>query len=206
MLAEKRGRRPKRGAQRPELIIFVKEPAAGRVKTRLGREIGMVPAAWWFRHHARGLALRMARDARWTTVLAISPDVALESGSWPSGLLRRPQGGGDLGARMARALNGARGRPRLVIGADVLDVTPDRVWAAFQALGRADVVLGPAEDGGYWLIGAKDRLPVGALEGVRWSTQHALADTVATLTAQRIARVDTLRDVDAAADLPTPAA
>ena len=76
--------------------------------------------------------------------------------------------------------------------------------AAFDALGDADAVLGPAEDGGYWLIGLKRsprRKPIRLFEGVRWSTEHALADTEAGLAGLRIARLETLRDVDDARDL-----
>ena len=64
-------------------------------------------------------------------------------------------------------------------------------------------MFGPAPDGGYWLVGLKrtGAVPAGFLDGVRWSSEHALADSIATLGPARIARVDTLRDVDTAADL-----
>ncbi|MEO1293015.1 MAG: hypothetical protein AAFV62_09325, partial [Pseudomonadota bacterium] len=56
------------------LVIFVKEPVAGRVKTRLGRGIGMAPAAWWFRHQSRHLIRTLSADPRWETILAVAPD------------------------------------------------------------------------------------------------------------------------------------
>ena len=94
---------PSKGLCRPRLYVMLKAPAAGRVKTRLGREIGMVAAAWWFRHQVRAL-LRRLDDPRWELVLAVAPDGAVNAGHWPAHLPRVAQGRGDLGARMARLL------------------------------------------------------------------------------------------------------
>ncbi len=188
---------------KPTLIVMVKEPRPGRVKTRLGRDIGMVPAAWWFRHQVRGLLARV-RDPRWQVVLAVAPDVAgLRSRVWPADLPRRPQGRGDLGARMARMLRAADGAPACVIGADIPGVTRARVAEAFAALGDHDAVFGPAPDGGYWLVGLKHpaKQPLGFMKGVRWSSEDALADTIATLPDYRIARIATLQDVDTVDDM-----
>lgn len=186
------------------LIVMVKEPRPGRVKTRLGSDIGLVPAAWWFRHQVRAL-LRRVEDPRWQIVLSVSPDVAgLQSRFWPAHLPRLPQGSGDLGARMARMLRSVGNGPACLIGADIPDVDRRRVAEAFAALGDRDAVFGPAPDGGYWLVGLKHprRQPPGLFRGVRWSTKHALADSKATLPDHRIAEVATLRDVDTADDLP----
>ena len=74
---------------------MLKEPRPGRVKTRLGRDIGMIGAAWWFRHQVAGL-LRRLDDPRWHLVLAVAPDHAgLTSRVWPAHLPRIPQGPGD---------------------------------------------------------------------------------------------------------------
>jgi len=82
------------------LVIMLKEPHPGRVKTRLGRGIGLVPAAWWFRHQVRRL-LREVEDPRWDVVLAVSPDAeGLTSRVWPAHFVRVAQGSGDLGDRM----------------------------------------------------------------------------------------------------------
>jgi glycosyltransferase A (GT-A) superfamily protein (DUF2064 family) len=92
--------------------------------------------------------------------------------------------------------------PVCVIGGDIPGVTRAHVARAFTALRNHDAVFGPAEDGGYWLIGIAGRRPrPGFLRGVRWSSEHALADSAATLPGWRIAHVDRLRDVDSAADL-----
>ena len=186
------------------LIVMVKEPHPGRVKTRLGKDIGLVPAAWWFRHQVRSL-LRRVEDPRWQVVLAVSPDVeGTQSRVWPAHLPRWGQGGGDLGARMARMLRSVERGPACVIGADIPGVQPGHIRQAFDALGGNDAVFGPAPDGGYWLVGLKHprRQPPGFFRRVRWSTQHALADSIATLPGYSIAKVATLRDVDNGDDLP----
>ncbi|WP_093114784.1 TIGR04282 family arsenosugar biosynthesis glycosyltransferase [Salinihabitans flavidus] len=186
---------------------MVKEPRAGRVKTRLGRDIGMTRAAWWFRHQTACL-LRRIDDPRWQTILAVAPDTALEARMWPPHLPRLPQGRGDLGARMARLLRGLPPGPACVIGADIPGITRAHIARTFAALGRHDAVFGPATDGGYWLIGLKRRAPPppGFLRGCRWSTDHALDDSIATLPGHRIALTDTLADIDTATDLHGSAA
>lgn len=186
------------------LIIMVKEPRPGRVKTRLGRDIGLTASAWWFRHQTRRL-LRRLRDPRWDIVLAVSPDrEGMQSRVWPQELRRRPQGRGDLGARMARMLWQVSQGPACLIGADIPAISRKEIAQGFAALGNHDAVFGPAPDGGFWLIGLKHprRQPPHFFKNVRWSSEYALADSIATLPDHRIARIATLRDVDTADDLP----
>jgi rSAM/selenodomain-associated transferase 1 len=187
---------------KPTLVIMLKEPRAGRVKTRLGLDIGMTSAAWWFRHQVARLLLRI-EDPRWRVVLAVAPDAAVLGRAWPMRFQRSPQGRGDLGARMARQLRHMPPGPVCVIGGDIPGITRAHIARAFAALGDHDAVFGPAPDGGYWLVGMKRSraLPAGLFKGVRWSTRHALADSERTLAGHRVAKVDVLRDVDCAADL-----
>tara|TARA_R110000796_G_scaffold63193_4_gene145780 strand:- start:5088 stop:5669 length:582 start_codon:yes stop_codon:yes gene_type:complete len=183
---------------------MVKEPRPGRVKTRLGRDLGMTAAAWWFRHQSRAL-LRRVQDPRWQLVLAVAPDRAgITSRVWPAHLTRWPQGRGNLGDRMGRMLRGAPPGPVCVIGADIPGITSAHIANAFNALRAKDVVFGPAHDGGYWLIGLKRSRPIPPrlFANVRWSTEHALADTITTLPNHRIAQIATLKDVDTIDDLP----
>jgi rSAM/selenodomain-associated transferase 1 len=182
---------------------MLKDPRPGRVKTRLGRDIGLVPATWWFRHQVSRL-LRHVQDPRWSIVLAVAPDrQGMASRSWPSHLPRVPQGQGDLGARMMRAVRAMPPGPVCVIGSDIPDITPKRLEEAFGALGSNDAVFGPADDGGYWLVGFAQRArnTKTALRGVRWSGPHALKDSAQSLGGCRIAHVAQLADVDSLADL-----
>ena len=185
------------------LVIMVKVPRPGRVKTRLGRDLGMVAAAWWFRHQSARL-IRRLRDPRWQIVLAVAPDAAgMASRVWPADLHRVPQGGGDLGDRMGRMLRSMPPGPVCIIGADIPGIARAHIARAFGALSDSDAVFGPAMDGGYWLVGAKRvaALPLDLFCNVRWSTEHALADTMATLPGRRITLIDQLRDVDTVQDL-----
>ncbi len=190
-------------AFRRRLVVMVKEPRPGRVKTRLGRDIGMVSAAWWFRHQLRDL-LRRLEVPHWQLILAVTPDHAgLQSRVWPVHLPRIPQGRGDLGDRMARVLRSLPPGPACIIGGDIPGIEKAHVSRAFSKLGTHDAVFGPAPDGGYWLVGLKRQAPppLPLFQNVRWSTEHALQDSMQTMPGKRIALVDTLRDVDTCADL-----
>lgn len=187
---------------RPTLVVMVKEPRPGRVKTRLGRDIGLTASAWWFRHQTASL-LRRLKDPRWSIEIAVSPDKeGLTSRIWPIDLPRRPQGRGDLGQRMVRQLSQSLG-PVCVIGGDIPDIQKHHIQDCFHQLGSHDFVFGPAYDGGFWLIGAKGwpRLSEHVFDGVRWSTDYALADTVSCLRGKRIGFGPKLSDVDSVADL-----
>jgi len=183
---------------------MVKEPRPGRVKTRLGADIGLVKSAWWFRHQAGRLIRNLSDNPRWETILAVSPDMeGLASRNWPSNVGRMAQGKGCLGDRMARVFRTFSAGPVVIIGADIPGITPGHIGRAFRALGSHDAVFGPAFDGGYWLVGLKQTasIPKGIFKNVRWSSEFALADSEASLSGYRIARIDTLQDVDTAKDM-----
>lgn len=189
---------------RGTVFVFVKAPRAGAVKTRLGAKIGMGRAAALFRiMTARTIA--EAQKGPWRTVLAVDPPAAVSGWNalWSRGLARMAQGSGDLGARMARAFNSVPRGPAVIIGADAPELRARHIREAFRALGCADAAFGPAEDGGYWLIGlARRRAAPRLFNGVRWSTKHALDDTIKSMPAAfRIARLEALCDVDRVSDL-----
>lgn len=187
------------------LVLMLKEPRPGRVKTRLAKDIGTIAAAWWMRHQTRRLIGHL-EDPRWVLWLAVSPDTAgLQSRVWPGHIRRLPQGPGDLGQRMGRILRSLPPGPVCIVGSDIPALRAPHVARAFAALGHADAVFGPAPDGGYWLVGLKrtGAVPAQIFGGVRWSTRHALDDSRASLAGLRIAEVDMLRDVDVVGDLST---
>ncbi len=190
---------------RCRVLVFLKEPHPGRVKTRLGRAIGDIRAAWWCRHHSARLIRRLSSDPRWETWLAVSPDHEGEmSRVWPAHLPRWPQGDGDLGARMGRAFRDLPPGPLAIVGTDIPDLGSAHVAAAFHALGEHDAALGPCPDGGYYLIAMKRtprRAASGLFDGVRWSSEYAMTDTLASLGRARVALLPELQDVDEAADL-----
>lgn len=181
------------------LVVFAKTPRLGRVKTRLGRDIGAVAAWAFYRRMLRLLLRRLGGDRRWRCWLAITPDSDIHlRNTWPAGCWRVNQGEGDLGARMGRLARALPPGPVVIVGADVPAIRPHHIAAAFKALGHHDAVFGPAADGGYWLVGLKRRPRFAdVFADVRWSTKHALSDTVANLSpGQTHALLETLEDVD----------
>lgn len=189
----------------PQLVIMAKQPLIGRAKTRLARDIGAVEALRFVRVTDDTLLRRVARNPRWRTLVAVTPDSACaEKGFWPADIPRIAQGAGDLGARMGRLFRTLPQGPVLIIGSDIPDITRRHIAEGFTALRAHDTVLGPAEDGGYWLIGMKRRPRiVDIFEGVRWSSEHAMEDTMRNIAARGMscALLDTLADIDTGADL-----
>ncbi len=181
------------------LVIMARAPRLGVGKRRLARDLGAL-AAWRFQRRMLGQVLRrLARDPRWTTWLAVTPDRAAQGAR--GGVQVIPQGPGDLGARMARLLRGRPPGPVAIVGSDIPDLEAGHVAQAFQALGRHDWVFGPAADGGYWLVGARRRrAPWRSFEAVRWSSRHALADSLANLKGAKVAFLEELHDVDTGED------
>jgi rSAM/selenodomain-associated transferase 1 len=190
----------------PRLIVMAKRPLRGRVKRRLARDIGDAAALRFYRSCLIHSVLRLARDTRWATLLAVAPDRDVFANFFPprSKVPRLPQGSGDLGVRMQRLFDGLPPGPVVIVGSDIPAIAPAHIAEAFALLGRFDAVLGRAADGGYWLIGLK-RSPrvLAPFARVRWSSSHALADTLANLQGSGVAFAATLRDVDTSDDYRT---
>lgn len=186
------------------LVIMTKAPICGACKTRLAREIGAVAAAALTRTLTASLLRETARDPRFRTTLSITPDGALPLAfaAWRETKPPRiAQGRGGLGSRMQRIFDRYGKGPLIIVGADIPFITHEILADAFQMLRGACAVFGPAEDGGYWLVGLNRRLKrVAPFENVRWSSPHALADTLKNLQSCHIAYAATLFDIDAEAD------
>lgn len=185
------------------LVIFAKAPVLGQVKRRLAAEIGTVDAWIFYRRTVQQIVRQLSRDPRWRTRLAITPDHMVDASRWWPPVQRMAQGAGDLGIRMDRAMRSLPPGPVVLVGSDIPAMTRRDVAAAFRTLGSNDFVFGPAVDGGYWLVGARrrPRFPY-IFSQVRWSSPHALADTLANIAPRdRVGTVRTLEDVDDAAAL-----
>ena len=178
------------------LIIFVKAPRPGTVKTRLAQAIG--PNAACAAYAALVKTLLGNLSALDSVVLRFAPDDAAEEiQPWRRPLWQtQPQGPGDLGQRLASAFLAsftAGARRVVLIGSDCPAVTAADVRAAWAALETNDVVLGPARDGGYWLIGLRE-LRRELFESISWSTAEVLAQTLRRAEAARL-RVGLLREL-----------
>ncbi|HMK41243.1 MAG TPA: TIGR04282 family arsenosugar biosynthesis glycosyltransferase [Methyloceanibacter sp.] len=181
------------------LVIMAKSPRRGAVKRRLASEIGEGAALRFYRSCLSHSVMRLAGDPRWLTLLAIAPDREVASTVLPSRLRVQcvPQGTGDLGERMQHLFELLPPGPVILVGSDIPAIAPGLIAEAFVLLKGSDAVFGKARDGGYWLVGLKrgPRL-LAPFRNVRWSSSHALADTLSNLDGRRIAFVATLSDVD----------
>jgi rSAM/selenodomain-associated transferase 2/rSAM/selenodomain-associated transferase 1 len=204
-----RGSRP-----RGRLIVFTRWPEPGKAKTRLIPALGEEGAAKLQREmteHTLALARRFASDG------IADLEVRYEGGDrermrgWlGSRHALRPQGGGDLGERMARAARSAfdsGSTAAVVVGTDCPDLSPDVLGGAFAGLDRADVVVGPATDGGYYLIGmaasaAAKSIPC-IFEGIPWGSGEVLSRTLlrAEVAGVTLEQLRQLPDVDRPEDL-----
>lgn len=187
---------------KPALILFIKNPVPGRVKTRLAKKLGDEQALAIYRlllQHTRAAAART--DA--ARIVAYS-DFIPESDEWDPGLfLKSLQSGQDLGQRMFRALASAlESHPAAILaGGDIPQLSPEILTEGIQQLQRHDLVIGPASDGGYYLIGMKRAEPR-LFEGIAWSGPRVLEQTLEKARELRLSThiLPTLHDVDEAED------
>ncbi|MCC3860018.1 TIGR04282 family arsenosugar biosynthesis glycosyltransferase [Pseudemcibacter aquimaris] len=187
--------------QKGTLVIFVKAPQMGRVKTRLARDIGKFRAWRFYRRTVSDLIKRVG-SGNWNTVLCVSPD-GYKGGFFDARYSIIPQGGGDLGQRMQRVFDEYASGPLVLIGGDIPSIGKHHIKNAFDALRDSDITFGPATDGGYWMVGMRRRTRrISPFFDVRWSTKHALSDTVENIDPiNRISFTDMLSDVDEGGDL-----
>jgi rSAM/selenodomain-associated transferase 1 len=178
------------------VIVFARAPRLGTVKRRLAQDIGQRPALRFHTATLMGLLRDLAASRRFDVVVAITPDRAHLR--LPAGVRIIPQGRGDLGQRMSHALR--RYRRVALMGCDIPEAGSADVRAAFQALGTVDAVFGPAADGGYWLIALGPRRPADLFGKSRWSSEHALSDTLNQFRLHRVGFIRTLADVDCESD------
>lgn len=179
-----------------KLMVFAKTPRAGTVKTRLAASIGAKAACDAYLLLVESLLRRIEKLDR-VEVRFTPDDGASEISPW----LRktwsvRPQGPGDLGERLKRAFQDAlaeRKLPTVVIGSDCPYVTVEDIEAAWLALESNDLVVGPAADGGYWLIGLSAPQP-SLFKEIPWSTDRVFQKTLARAQAAGL-RVHILREL-----------
>lgn len=193
---------------KPRLVLFAKAPQAGAVKTRLIPALGAQGAAALARQML-GHTLQQALAARLGPVeLCLSPapqHPAWHSTAVPDAVLRTAQGEGDLGQRMARAVQRVTTQHQqsvLLIGTDCPALTAVRLTEAAAQLQTHDAVLIPATDGGYMLIGLKAPCP-NVFSQMRWSTPTVAFDTLRRMAAleMRVWQGLPLHDIDEPADL-----
>jgi hypothetical protein len=189
------------------LIVFVKRPRPGEVKTRLAADIGPELASEVYRTLAE-IEIEATRPGPgdYERLFFFAPaDAQAEMEAWWPGETWLPQQGADLGARMANAFAEAfrRGARRVaIIGTDVPWVSRETVVGALDALDSCDTVVGPAHDGGYYLLALK--APRSELfTEIAWSTAGVLPSTLAraAVLGLSVHRLEPLPDIDTIEDV-----
>ncbi|MBU1229483.1 MAG: TIGR04282 family arsenosugar biosynthesis glycosyltransferase [Proteobacteria bacterium] len=190
------------------VIVFLKYPEAGQVKTRLAADIGGPAAARLARHFAEATLAAAAGLGLPVSVCYAPSERGPDITAWLGpGLDYAPQQGADLGQRMRKAFAAAfaLGAERAVlVGTDAPDRPVEFFSEALERLDDHDVVLGPALDGGYHLIAMqRDRFAPEAFAGIEWSSPRVLAQTLDALRAARrkAHMLPPWRDIDDAAGL-----
>jgi rSAM/selenodomain-associated transferase 1 len=179
------------------LVIMAKSPFLGTAKRRLAADIGDAAAIRFYRACLSHACLRLAQNLRWRTLIAVTPDRDVSARFWPRGVSCVAQGRGDLGQRMQRIFQSLPPGLAIIVGSDIPGIRATHIADAFKLLGHADAVFGPAPDGGYWLVGLMRKSSnLKGFTKIRWSSPHALADTVAALEGKRLAFAATLTDID----------
>jgi rSAM/selenodomain-associated transferase 1 len=196
------GPKNERNMMRPALIFFVRAPLPGKVKTRLAEQIGADASLALYRAMGSDMLAKISKPDSWDTTVFFSPS---ENGhlvrDWlGSDYNYSPQRGDNLGERMHNALKDILDlghRKALLTGSDIPELSTDIIGRAFSMLDSFDVVLGPAADGGYYLVGMK-RPRRDMFLGIEWSGGTVYPDTCQKLSGMGLsyASLDTLCDID----------
>lgn len=184
------------------LMIFTRNPELGKVKTRLAKSLGDESALTIY---------KMLLDKTKEVTQNLSCDKAVfysvkvrDNDIWDNKIYHKySQEGKDLGERMHNAFKEAfkKGYKKVaIIGSDLFDLKASCIDIAFQQLGTNDVVVGPANDGGYYLLACKNEVPE-IFKDKNWGSDTVLTDTLSDLKNHKVFQLEVLNDIDYAEDL-----
>ncbi|MFQ5956218.1 MAG: TIGR04282 family arsenosugar biosynthesis glycosyltransferase [Candidatus Brocadiales bacterium] len=189
------------------LIAFVKYPEPGKVKTRLAKTVGAEVAACFYKVMAEDIVRRLKGCRQYKTIIFFNPPRrASDIKDWLGGDLSYiKQSGQDLGEKISNAFGvvfDSGARRAVVIGTDCLGITQGIITKTLRHLGENDVVIGPAQDGGYYLLGLSQYIPE-LFDSVDWSTDKVFQQTLdkAKRLNLSIAVLEPLKDVDEPTDI-----
>lgn len=184
------------------LMIFTKNPELGKVKTRLANSVGDKAALNIYEFllsHTVSVTENLKGD-KW---VYYSEEIS-ENDLWPSeAFSKKLQRGGNLGEKMENAFQDAFNsdyKRVIIIGSDLLDLSQNDLETAFLELKKNDVVIGPAKDGGYYLLGMKS-LNSDVFKNKAWSTSSVLSETLKDLENKKIKILETRNDIDEIKDI-----
>lgn len=184
------------------LLIFTRNPELGKVKTRLAKTVGDETALEIYRFllkKTKEVAQKVIADKA-----VFYSEKITENDQWnPEIFQKHLQLEGDLGMKMQHAFEQSfeNGYEKVaIIGSDLYDITPEIIENAFENLNANDVVLGPAKDGGYYLLGMKSiHKPI--FHHKKWGTASVLKETLEDLTDKKVFLLEELNDVDVFEDI-----
>ena len=190
------------------MLFFIKNPEKGKVKTRLASAIGDKKAVKLYKRFLLEMLFTLNRGT-FLFYLCYSPESPLSDlKDWLGDqYLYMPQSGENLGERMKNGFAEAISmnfRRVVLIGSDIPDLPLAFIEEAFTSLREKDVVIGPSFDGGYYLIGFKDKtFSARAFEGIHWSTESVFEKTIKVLKQEGLTvhTLRPLRDIDTVEDL-----
>ena len=184
------------------LLVFTRNPELGKVKTRLAKTVGNATALkiyTFLLKRTRDIAIKVSADkAVYYSVKVRENDI------WDASIFQKHQQvGEDLGIRMLHAFkNGFKAgyEKVMIIGSDLYDLTAETIENAFIALENNEVVIGPAEDGGYYLLGMNS-LEEKIFKNKDWGTETVRKDTLEDLKDKKVFLLGELNDVDVFEDI-----
>lgn len=184
------------------IIIFTRNPELGKVKTRLAKDLGDQAALEIYKtllDHTKSVTKKIKADKSvWYSEKIKLNDI------WDKNLYtKHKQEGIDLGERMhfAFATAFANGYQNVaIIGSDLYDLKPDHLNQAFEKLDSNEAVIGPAKDGGYYLLGLNSMI-TSVFKNKKWGSNSVLNDTLADLKNLKIHLLEELNDIDYAEDI-----
>ena len=183
------------------LIIFTRNPELGKVKTRLAKSIGNQKALDIYKLLLQKTK-EVTQNATCDKVVYYSEKIT-ENGIWNSNFSKELQIGNDLGDKMKNAFENAfkNGyKKAIVIGSDLYDLEPHHIAEAFEKLNSNDAVIGPAQDGGYYLLGLKKNHE-SIFQNKEWGTSSVRKDTLKDLEKDSVHLLEELNDVDVVEDI-----
>lgn len=184
------------------LLIFTRNPELGKVKTRLAKGVGEENALTIYKtllEHTKNVVSKINCTKRVGYSVAIRPNDIWESNAFE----KFQQQGADLGDRMYHAFAKAfqdNYSKVLIVGSDLYDLRPKHIEEAFTALDSNDVVIGPAQDGGYYLLGMRNLIK-DVFYQKEWGGDTVFEATLGDLKACSVYQLETLNDIDHAEDL-----
>lgn len=179
------------------IIVFVRNPELGKVKTRLAKTIGDVAALNIYKlllNHTQ----KSIKNIDCDKAIYYSEEIR-DNDIWSSSIYNKhKQKGENLGIKMLNAFKEGfinKYKKILIVGSDLFDLQPKHIEEAFHKLENHDVVIGPAKDGGYYLLGMKTLYPQ-IFKNKKWGTDTVFQNTINDLQSESVFLLEELNDID----------